>query len=84
MHGLSSKGDLSRLRELAFSLQGSPLPVGLFISYEKAWQAVKEFMERDGALPTSIEWVRNEDLPPNTFPDPAELRRLRRAVAHRP
>jgi hypothetical protein len=52
------------------SSHGSPLPVGLFIPYEKAWSAVKEFMETDGALPTSIEWIANRDLPPNTFPDP--------------
>jgi hypothetical protein len=66
----NSKGDLSRLREVVRSSHGSPLPVGLFIPYEKAWSAVKEFMETDGALPTSIEWIANRDLPPNTFPDP--------------
>ena len=31
---------------------------------------VKEFMETDGQLPKSIEWVANSDLPPNTFPNP--------------
>lgn len=69
----SSKGDLSRLREWVRGMHGTPLPVGLFISYEKAWQAVKEFMETDGALPTSIEWIANRDLPPKTFPDPWEV-----------
>jgi hypothetical protein len=64
-----SKGDLSRLRELVFSMQGGPLPVGLFIPYEKAWRAVKEFMETDGALPTSIEWIAGRDLPRDTFPN---------------
>jgi hypothetical protein len=75
-----SKGDPRRLRELVFSQQGSPRPVGLFIPYEKAWSAVKEFMETDGALPTSIEWVASRDLPPDTFPDPIELRRRRDAA----
>jgi hypothetical protein len=66
----TSRGDLSRLRELVRGMQGTPLPVGLFIPYESAWNAVKEFIEADGALPKSIEWVANRDLPPNTFPDP--------------
>ena len=66
----TSKGDLSRLRELVSSLHDTPLPVGLFIPYEQAWKAVKEFIETDGKRPASIEWVANRDLPPNTFPDP--------------
>ena len=66
----SSKGDLRRLGELVRSLHDTPLPVGLFIPFEEAWKAVKEFIETDGALPQSIEWIANRDLPPNTFPDP--------------
>lgn len=66
----TSKGDLSRLRELVRGMHGTPLPVGLFIPYETAWKAVKEFIETDGKLPTSIEWIANRDLPANTFPDP--------------
>jgi hypothetical protein len=66
----SSKGDLSRIRELVRSFHNTPLPVGLFIPFESAWKAVKEFIETDGALPKSIEWIANSDLPPNTFPDP--------------
>ena len=66
----SSKGDLSRLREWVRSLHDTPLPVGLFIPFERAWKAVKEFIETDGQLPKNIEWIANRDLPPNTFPDP--------------
>ncbi len=66
----SSKGDLGRLHELVRSLHDTPLPVGLFIPFREAWKAVKEFIETDGELPKSIEWVANKDLPPNTFPDP--------------
>jgi Immunity protein Imm1 len=66
----SSKGDLRRLREWVRSLHDTPLPVGLFIPFEQAWKAVKEFIETDGQLPRGIEWVANRDLPPNTFPDP--------------
>jgi hypothetical protein len=69
-HMFSSKGDLSRIRELVRSLHGTPLPVGLFVPFRVAWEAVKEFMETNGELPTSIGWVENQDLPPQTFPDP--------------
>jgi len=66
----TSKGDLSRLREWVRSTHDTPLPIGLFIPYVKAWEAVKEFLQTDGTLPKSIEWVANSDLPANTFPDP--------------
>jgi len=66
----SSKNDLRRLREWVRSTHDTPLPVGLFIPFEQAWKAVKEFIETDGQLPKSIEWIANRDLPPNTFPDP--------------
>ena len=57
----SSKGDLQRLGELVRSLHDTPLPVGLFIPFETAWKAVKEFVETDGALPKSIEWIANRE-----------------------
>ena len=66
----TSKGDMSRLKEWVRNLHNDPLPVGLFIPFKSAWLAVKEFIETDGALPKSIEWVANKDLPPGTFPDP--------------
>ncbi len=62
--------DLWRLKELARNLHGDPLPVGLFIPFEDAWKAVKEFIETEGALPKSIEWIESERLPPETFPTP--------------
>ncbi len=66
----TSKGDLTRLKQWVRSLHDTPLPVGLFVPFEVAWRAVKEFMETDGKLPTSIEWVKNSELPEGTFPDP--------------
>jgi hypothetical protein len=66
----SSKGDLTRLHKWVHSTHDTPLPVGLFVPYETAWKAVKEFLETDGELPKSIEWIANRELPPNTFPDP--------------
>jgi hypothetical protein len=66
----ASKGDVSRLREWVRSVHGDLLPVGLFVPYETAWKAVKEFVETDGELPKSIEWIAVDDLPPGTFPDP--------------
>jgi hypothetical protein len=64
-----SVGDLTRLREWVLSLHGDPMPVGLYIPYERAWIAVKEFMETDGMRSSAIEWISAEDLPENTFPD---------------
>jgi hypothetical protein len=69
----SSKGDMSRIAEWIRTLQGDLMPVGLFIPFEEAWKAVKEFMETDGALPRSIEWVENKSLPEGTFPPPWAL-----------
>lgn len=66
----NSKGDLRRLGEFVRSLHGTPLSVGLFVPFPVAWKAVKEFIETDGELPTSIEWIASRDLPPETFPDP--------------
>jgi hypothetical protein len=70
-HGYHSRGDLRRLRELVRNMHGTAAPVGLFIPYEEAWKAVKEFLENDGALPKSIAWISDDDLPPDTFPDPS-------------
>lgn len=66
----SSKGDMSRIREWVRTTHDDPMPVGLYVPFAKAWLAVKEFMETEGRLPTSIEWVKNSDLPEGTFPDP--------------
>jgi Immunity protein Imm1 len=64
------RGDLSRLLEFVYSMHGTPLSVGLFVPFKTAWSAVKEFIETDGELPKSIEWVAGRDLPPEAFPDP--------------
>jgi hypothetical protein len=68
----SSKGDLSRLHDFVRALHGTLLPIGLFVPFGTAWKAVKEFIETDGELPKSIEWIANRDLPPGTFPKPHE------------
>jgi hypothetical protein len=69
-YSYATKGDLSRLGESVKTLHGTPLSVGLFIPFPVAWKAVKEFMETDGELPTSIEWIAAGDLPPEAFPEP--------------
>jgi len=46
------------------------MPIGLYVPFEAAWKAVKEFIETGGAFPQSIEWIANNDLPLNSFPDP--------------
>ena len=66
----NSRGDLSRLREWVRNLHGTLLPVGLFVPFDVAWPAVKEFLETEGELPTSIEWIAGRDLPPDAFPEP--------------
>jgi hypothetical protein len=66
-----SMGDLGRLREWVVTKDGDLMPIGLFIPFERAWTAVKEFIEKDGALPKSIAWVADRDVPHHAFPDPA-------------
>jgi hypothetical protein len=66
----TSYSDLNRLDEFVRTLHGDKMPIGLYIPFEDAWKAVKEFIETDGQLPKSIDWVANKDLPPNTFPPP--------------
>jgi hypothetical protein len=63
-----SKGDLTKLDRWIKTVHGDRLPAALFISFETAWKAVKEFIEADGALPESIDWIASTDLPPNLFP----------------
>ncbi|ODR96864.1 hypothetical protein AUC70_13845 [Methyloceanibacter stevinii] len=67
----TSVGDMSRLKEWVENLHQTKLPIGLFIPFPRAYDAVKEFIETDGELPKCIEWVANKDLPYGTFPDPA-------------
>jgi immunity protein Imm1 of predicted polymorphic toxin system len=70
MKAYYSQGDLRRLREWIWTRHGSLVSIGLFIPFERAWLAVKEFIETDGALPQSITWVPGDDLPADAFPDP--------------
>lgn len=65
-----SMGDPSRLDEHVPSLHDTLLPVGLFISYEDGWEAVKEFIATDGERPKSTTWIEEEALPAGTFPAP--------------
>jgi hypothetical protein len=64
-----SKGDVRRLHEWVESTHGTKLPVGLFIPFEMAWEAVKEFITSDGELPKCVEWIRDVDQPPGTWPE---------------
>jgi hypothetical protein len=56
------------------------MPIGLFIPFDRAWLAVKEFIETDGALPKSIDWIADADIPDEVFPDPALVSRIARAI----
>lgn len=67
-----SKGDMMRLHSWVRTLHGDLRPVGLYIPFDRAWAAIREFMEREGELPQAIEWVDARNIPPGTFPDPWE------------
>ena len=71
-YAFTSKGDLTRLREWVRTMHDDLRPVGLYVPFELAWQAVKEFIDTGGELPKSIEWINNRDLPADSFPDPFE------------
>jgi len=67
---LYSKGNLKMLRQWITTKHRTRLPVGLFIPFEPALQAILEFIKTDGTLPKCIEWVAASDLPEGTFPEP--------------
>src|SRR5262249_39078523 len=46
-----SKGDLRVIREIVTTAHGDQMPRGLYVPFETAWKAVKEFVEMDGRLP---------------------------------
>jgi hypothetical protein len=73
-HVYYSRGDLNRLLEWAETKHGDLMPIGLFIPFERAWSAVKEFIERDGNVPQSIAWIADDEIPSGAFPDPAAER----------
>jgi len=58
-----SKGDPAKWRQWVEIRQQDLMSAAMFIPFEAAWLAVKEFIERDGALPNSIEWVSLDELP---------------------
>jgi Immunity protein Imm1 len=59
---------MRRWREWVKNAYDDLVPISLFIPFEKAWPAVKEFIETDGALPRSIEWIGDRDLPQGIWP----------------
>jgi hypothetical protein len=65
-----SKGDFTRLKQFVRSFHRTPLSIGLFVPFEKGRKAVKEFLESDGELPRSIDWIADDDLPSEIFPLP--------------
>ena len=67
-----SRGDTSRLKEWVRTTHDDLRPVGLYIPFVKAWTAIKEFMNTNGDLPEAITWIKPEELPIGTFPDPWE------------
>lgn len=80
-HGIDvtrfSKGDLRLRLNWVWSKYGTPLSAGFFVPIDRAWVAVKQFIQADGALPNAIEWVDERELPADTFPLPEEWKRLK-------
>jgi hypothetical protein len=65
-----SKGDLARLKQFVWSFHRTPLSIGLFVPFEIGRKAVKEFLQTDGELPQSVDWISDDDLPSEVFPLP--------------
>ena len=65
-----SKGDLARLKQFVRSFHRTPLSIGLFVPFEIGRKAVKEFLQTDGKLPQSVDWISDGDLPSEVFPLP--------------
>ncbi|HET7805327.1 MAG TPA: Imm1 family immunity protein [Pseudolabrys sp.] len=65
-----SKGDLTKLKQFVRSFHRTPLSIGLFVPFETGRRAVKEFLETDGELPRSVDWILDDDLTPDVFPLP--------------
>lgn len=66
----SSKGDLTKMKTYVRTEHYDLLTQAFFIPFDQAWLAVKEFIETDGQLPKSIEWVNMKDVEGEPFPDP--------------
>jgi len=58
---------LSRLYEWVFSRHGSKFPIGLFVPFPAAYLAVRDFIQTEGELPTSIEWIAVKDITEDAF-----------------
>jgi hypothetical protein len=65
-----SKGNLDFLQEQVETLHGDKVPAGLFISFDLAWAAVREFMAKDGELPGNIPWISANELSADVFSSP--------------
>jgi hypothetical protein len=65
-----SVGDPMMFRTLVKAKPGSRMPLGLFIPFEQALQAIVEFIHTNGALPKCIKWIAASDLPDGSFPEP--------------
>jgi hypothetical protein len=67
-----SRGDLNHLLDHVETVHGDLMPAGLFVPFPTAWSAVKEFIEHDGALPASIAWIADKEIPREAFPSPLD------------
>jgi Immunity protein Imm1 len=66
----SSKGDMTQFKTYVRTQHEDLRTLAFFIPFDKAWLAVKEFIETEGKLPSSIEWVNMKGLVGDPFPVP--------------
>ncbi|HZP75537.1 MAG TPA: Imm1 family immunity protein [Pseudolabrys sp.] len=76
----ASKGDLERLKEFVRTEHSDPNPIGLYVPFERAWEAVKEFLQDHGTRPQSIDWIATSELPDDVFPDQHDIPKDARLV----
>jgi hypothetical protein len=62
-----SKGNMARLNESVETFHGDRVPAGLFLPFQLAWSAIKQFIETEGDLPRCIAWLSADDLPADAF-----------------
>lgn len=70
----TSKGDGALKGRYTQTRHSDLMPLWHYIPFEEAWKAVQEFVQTDGALPKSIEWISNKNLDEDTFPVPHDER----------
>ncbi len=79
----SSKGDMTKVKTYVRTAHDDLRTLAFFIPFEKAWLAVKDFIESNGDLPKSIDWVDMKEIKELAFPEPHHVPRPGEAILER-